>query len=175
MFPSSLDELEAMALMSSGVVEQDVAIDDLHCKKLEEPSWIKADLQNFCDFLGVAVATLQLFTTTIEHEYHSSLLMLPQRKEPYVFNQPDEAYLRALWCQAEGFERLDPEEEMYILPTSVVELLRMADYMIEAKKSKRNMTTAIRTEYRRLYRIVQVKSMAEWIRKKNMEDYMDSI
>ena len=175
---SSIDELAAMAMMHDGGDKRDVALKDVVSAKnlrvTDEPSWIHAGLTDFCDVVGISVSTLKLFITTVEraHDPSSSFRhMLNQHSG----SETDQPYLRALWCQAEGFELLDLKEKVYILPTTMVELLRMHEYLIETGLSERLVQKVILTEYRKFHDMVEVKQMANFIREKSMEAFMDSI
>ena len=64
--PSNLDELTALAMVQDGGFQTDTTVDDIKCDKVEEPSWIKADLNSFCDVLGISASTLRLFTKVID-------------------------------------------------------------------------------------------------------------
>ena len=171
---SNLDELEALAMIQEGGYPTVVASDDVKCDKVEEPSWTKADLKSFCEFLGVSTSTLKFFTRVIDNESHPSIRLLPTMKA-HSGSTTDQHYLRAFWCQAEGFELLDPLEIEYILPTIVVELLRMTEHLLNTESSMRRVAQRVRTEYRELYRKVRYKKLADFCRKKSLEAFMNSI
>ena len=175
---SSIYELAAMAMRHDGGDKRDMALKDVVSAKnlrvKDEPSWIHAGLTDFCDVVGISVSTLKLFITTVERAHD------PSSSFSHVLNQhsgseTDQPYLHALWCQAEGFELLDPKEKVYILPTTMVELLRMHENLIETGRSERLVKEVILTEYRKLQDKVEVKQMANLIREKSMEDFLDSI
>ena len=171
---SNLDELEALAMIQEGGYPTVVAIDDVKCDKVEEPSWTKADLKSFCEFLGVSTSTLKFFTRVIDNESHPSIRLLPTMKA-HSGSTTDQHYLRAFWCQAEGFELLDPRESVHILPTIVVELLRMTEHLLNIDSSVHRVGQSVRTEYRQLYWTVRSKLIASFCRKKSLETFMDSI
>ena len=168
---SNLDELAALAMVQDGGFQTDVTVDDIKCDKVEEPSWIKADLNSFCDVMRISASTLRLFTKVIDRENHPSVRLFGQHSGPTT----DQDYLRALWCQAEGFELLDPRESVHILPTIVVELLRMTEHLLNIDSSVHRVAQSVRTEYRQLYWTVRSKLIASFCRKKSLENFMDSI
>ena len=169
--PSNLDELTALAMVQDGGFLIDTTVDDIECGKVEEPSWIKADLNSFCDVMKISASTLRLFTKVIDRENHPSVRLFGQHSGPTT----DQDYLRALWCQAEGFELLDPRESVYILPTVVVELLRMTEHLLNTDSSAHRVRQLVRTEYRQLYWTVRSKLFTSFCRKKLLETFMDSI
>jgi hypothetical protein len=64
---------------------------------------------------------------------------------------------------------------VYILPTTMVELLRMPEYLIETEKSERLVTKAILTEYQKFLYKVERKQMSTLIKEKSLIAFMDSI
>jgi hypothetical protein len=175
---SSIEELAATAMMHHGGDKRNVALKDVvPAKKLtvkDEPSWIHAGLTDFCDAVGISVSTLKLFITTIEraHDPSSSFSHVLLQ---HSGSETDQLYLRALWCQADGFELLDLKEKVYILPTTMVELLRMPEYLIETGQSERLVKKAILTEYQKFLYKVERKQMATLIKEKSLIAFMNSI
>ena len=172
---SSIDEFAAMEMMRAGGDKKDISLKDvisaLNVRDEEEPSWIQAGLKDFCDAVRISVSTLKLFITTVERAHHPSSHVL----NLHSCSENDQSYLRALWCQADGFELLDLKEKVYILPTTMVELLRMHEHLIETGVSRRLVKKVILTEYRKFSDFIQMKRMADFIRKKSMQAFMDSI
>ena len=169
--PSNLEELTAWAMVQDGGVLIDTPVEEIECGTVEEPSWIQADLTSFCHVIGVSAPALKFFTKVIDQESHPSIRLFVQHHGPTT----DRDYLRALWCQAEGFELLNPQESVYILPTVVVELLRMTEHLLNTDSSAHRVRQLVRTEYRQLYWTVRSKLITSFCRKKLLETFMDSI
>jgi hypothetical protein len=172
---SSIDDLTAMAMMRDGGADEDVTLEDvisaMNAKVEQKPSWIQAELSDFCDAVGISVSTLKLFITTVERAHHPSSIVL----NLHIGSETDQPYLHALWCQAEGFELLDLKEKVHILPTTMVELLRMHEHLIETGQSRRHVKKVILSEYGKFHHMIHVKQLANFIRKRSMEAFMDSI